>query len=476
MKVLFKNILSMFTIVVFALALVACGKETKTTTTTEAETTTTEGTTTTETNIVYPNLNGATIRILHGAPNEVDPFHESYSGQFQAEKQAIQRQVEQRYNCKVKYQMYPDGAGWGPDRVNAIIQGVLSGDPIGEIYAISSMWMGELADADAIASIKRPLKEYADENYDDTMKDFGSYKSDTYGFETGFVLNDSSGIYFNLDLVEELGLENPATKWLDGEWTWTEFEAFIDSAQVALNAKGEGYYAMGGVPSVWAQHMIPANGGYLVNPDTKKVAFDQSAGLQTFNKLTELYNKGVWEPAAEFDAGSANWKTGKVILHPGALWFLNADNRWGLLDFDLGFVPYPLGNGKTTDDYKAGMDSMQLYAVSGGYDNENGLNTENIFRVWNDLQYWQSYEEVKDNFEATLESRYDDVDSIDAHLDILDKLYVEQIFNLGISGHNNDHGWYTIANKAIREGDANTYLSAIKPVYQEKLDDLFEEN
>lgn len=470
MKFLFKNMISLLIIIVLALAVAACGS---TTSTTEGTTTTEEVTTTTED---YPNLGGETIRILHGAPNEVDPFHENYSGQFQSEKQALQLLVEQRYNVDIVYEMYPDGAGWGPDRVDAIIQGVISNKPIGEIYAISSMWTEALADAEAIAPVKDAIRDYADDNYDDTMLDFGTYLDEVYGFETGYVVNDAAGLYFNLDLIEELGLDNPATKWLDGEWTWDDFEAYVDAAQTALASKGgteDGYYAMGGIPAVWAQHMIPANDGYLINPDTKRVAFDQTSGLQTFSKLSELYNKNLWEITPEFDAGSANWKMGKILLHPGELWFLNADNRWGLLQFDLGFVPYPLGNNLTKDDYKTGKDSMQLYAVSGGYDDPDGLNQENIFRIWNDLQIWQTYDEVVENFEFTLISRYDDQDSIDAHIEVLNQIYVEQIFNLGISGHNADNGWYIVANNAIREGDANTYLSAIKPVYQQELDRLY---
>src|SRR5690606_27764032 len=54
------------------------------------------------------------IRIMHGAPYEVDPYHASYSGTQQQAKQQRQDQIEALYNVDVRYVEYPSNAPWGP--------------------------------------------------------------------------------------------------------------------------------------------------------------------------------------------------------------------------------------------------------------------------------------------------------------------------------------------------------------------------
>src|SRR5690606_15902192 len=91
----------------------------------------------------------------------------------------------------------------------------------------------------------------------------------------------------------------------------------------------------------YAENMIPLNGGSLINANTGRVAFAQNPALETYAFLNSLYTKGLFELVPAYDAGSPQWQAGKVAMHPGNLWFINAANRWGGLEFELGFVPYP---------------------------------------------------------------------------------------------------------------------------------------
>ena len=422
------------------------------------------------------DFGGEKIVILHGALYTVDPFHEQYSGQYQDEKQALQTAVEEYYNVEISYELYPDNAGWGPDRVTGIINGVISGDPLGHILALDSRWIGTLAEAGALADLSAYESEVTHEYYADNTHAFGTYKDGFYGIQAGVTLA-TSGLYYNMNLLDSIGKESPSVLWNDGEWTWDDFNVYVADVQAALDGLGEGYYAVGGAYSYWGQYMVPANGGYLVNPHTKAVALTQSKSLDTFQFLFDLNNTGAWEPSPSYDAGSPAFTLGKVLLHPGELWYLSSDARWGSLEFDLGYVPYPIGNDTSIEDYKIGIYGIGAWAISSGFEYDEAdpyaLSDKVIYQMWTDLQYWSDPADELLEFETILETRYNDLDSIAAHMSVCQRVYFEQLFNLGISGFDSTAGFYTISNRAIMNGNIRSEFEAIIPVYEDKLDEIF---
>ncbi len=421
------------------------------------------------------DFDGEIIVILHGALHTVDPFHEDYTGQYQDEKQALQTYIEEYYNVEIRYQLFPDNAGWGPDRQTAIINGVISGDPIGHIYALDSRWIGTLAEAGALANLSPYESEVTHDFYAENTHAFGMYKDGFYGIQAGVTLA-TSGLYFNMDLLESIGKESPAELWNDGEWTWADFNLYVADVQAALDGLGEGYYAVGGAYSYWGQYMVPANGGYLVNPFTKTVALTQTKALDTFQFLHDLNNTGAWEPTPSYDSGSAAFTLGKVLMHPGELWYITSDARWGNLEFNLGYVPYPIGDDTSMNDYQIGVYGIGVWAISSGFekaDNPDGINDEILYKIWTGIQYWSDPADELSEFETILETRYHDLASIEAHMSVCQKVYFEQLFNLGISGFDPTAGFYTISNRAIKDGNIRSEFEAIIPVYQQKLDDIF---
>src|SRR5690554_80247 len=53
------------------------------------------------------------IVIMHGAPNEVDPRRDDFSGREKAARIALHEEVEKELNVKIKYEAYPADAPWG---------------------------------------------------------------------------------------------------------------------------------------------------------------------------------------------------------------------------------------------------------------------------------------------------------------------------------------------------------------------------
>ena len=405
------------------------------------------------------------IVIMHGAPYEVDPFDAAFSGREQQARQTKQREVESRLNVKVVYKAFPAAAAWGPDRVNEIIKASVAGAPLADILWTTSDWTAQLANANAIVSVDKYMGAgKPGEKITDAAKELGMFNSQFYAFSANKPTVDV-GLYFNIELVNNLGLENPAQLSNDGEWTWSKFEAWADAAKAALAGEGDDYKVLGGVRAVYAENMIPLNGGSLINSRSGRVAFHQAPALETYAFLNRLNSKDMWEGSGAYDAGSPLWQAGKVLMHPGSFWFLNADNRWKGLAFDLGFVPYPSSD-TYTGDYVSPIGGVAVYTLSSGL---SEAKEALAFQVWNEIQLWKTDTELENEFYATLVQRFDDENSIDAYLSIFDKTSLDLTGALGISRFA-ANGWYGAANQAIINGDARTYMDTIRPAYEEALD------
>lgn len=407
------------------------------------------------------------ITIMHGAVYEIDPFHESYSGTDQLARQELQTQVEEQYNVEIIYKNYPASAAWGPDRVTSIIQASVVGEPLSDIYWITSDWIQELVKGNALADVSQYMTTIG-ANIDEAYSDIGEYQGGIYAFES-YKPTINGGLYYNADLVESLGVENPTDLFLAGDWNWTEFEDWATQVQTALDGQAEEMYALGGVLSYYAKYMISLNGGSLINKQTGRVAFAQAPALETYDFLTTLWNKGLFEPTAQYDAGSPLWMGGKVAMHPGDLWFLSADNRWGSIPFEIGFVPYPMAD-DYTGDYISPISGVAVMALASGMTSER---EQLVFRVWNALQLWKTDAQTDADFELTLLTKFDKQIYVDAYLEVYDKIYLDITNAIGISAYS-ENGWVSNINGAIREGTSRTVVDRIKPIYETALDEYLD--
>ncbi len=421
--------------------------------------------------LYYEEVNGTCVKIepeeiviMHGAVYEIDPFHEDYTGTDQLARQELQRQIEEQYNVTIVYKNYPASAAWGPDRVTSIIQSSVAGEPLSDIYWITSDWIQELVNGNAIADVSQYMNTIG-ANINDAYLDIGEFQGGVYGFES-YTPTMSGGLFYNADLVASLGVANPTDLYLSGQWNWSTFEDWATQVQTALDGQTEEMYALGGMLSYYAKYMITLNGGTLINKQTGRVGFAQSPALETYDFLTTLYNKGLFEPTPQYDAGSPLWMGGKIAMHPGDLWFVTADNRWGSIPFELGFVPYPVAD-DFDGEYSSPISGVAVMALASGMDSAR---EELVFRVWNALQLWKTDEQTDDDFEMSLMTKFDQQKYVDAYLSVYDSVYLDITNAIGISAYS-ENGWVRNINTAIREGTSRTVVDQIKPIYETALDD-----
>ncbi len=406
------------------------------------------------------------IRIMHGAPYEVDPFDSGYTGDKQEERQAQELYVEQMLNVDIRYIPYPPEAAWGPARVSSIINWSTADNHRAEIYWVTSDWLSQLSNAGAITTIEPYLDTFGQE-LDDSYIEMGSFQGEPYGFMPG-VLTVDTGLYYNADLVADLGVANPTQMYLDGNWNWSTFETWATSVQTALTPNGDGWYALGGNLAVWAEQMVPLNGGSLINSRTNTVAFAQQAALDSYAYLADLWTAGLFEPNGAYDQGSQDWQSGKVAVHPGQLWFINADNRWGTIPFELGWVPFPVSD-TYTGEYRSPLSGVALYSLASNM----GAEKESlVFQAWNALQQLSNPNQLTfyEEFELTLLQRFDKEIYVEAYMSVYDNVYLDLIGAIGISRFTVG-SWNTEIAAGIRDGSYRTRVNAIRDSYVNALAD-----
>lgn len=405
------------------------------------------------------------IVIMHGAVNEVDPRHKDYSGTEKAARIALHEQIEEDLNVKITYKPYPANAPWGPGRQEAIINWHLADNAQADIYWITTIWLGDIIASNAIVPIDKWINKYG-RNIDEAVLDMTTIDGATWGMSPEPFFGEK-GLFYNVELLEEYGLEDPVALWNAGQWNWTKFEEFTTLAKTKMT---EEQYVLGGVPGKYAESLVPLNGGYMVNTMLERVGINSNQANEVYDFLTALEAKKLFEPSGTYDAGSDQWAAGDVLFHPGSLWFVRADNRWGQYDFvkngKIGVVPYPLPDSKSIKDYKIPLGGEAIYTIAANPGDK--AKEELAFEVWNRIQVWETLGSYADNFEDSLIRTFDEEKFIDVYMQIYDRVYYDAYEDIGISMFGAS-SWYAAINAGVKDGSTRSKIEEIIDVYEEYL-------
>lgn len=410
------------------------------------------------------SIGAVEINIMVEDPSIFDPFNENYSGKSKVERMYLQRKVESEYNLRIRYLPYPKGK-----IETTIIEGHKQGKSLAHIYQVSNHRIPNLVNEGAIVPVQEFIQKYADVNYDHRLSQYTSHRGEVYGFDSSSALYElSHGLFYNVDLLMAVGLESPAVLWNHGEWTWDKFAEYASSAQSKLK---DGQYAIGGMPSVYAKFMAEANGIYPIHPYSNTVNFNHPNVLKSAHFLRDnIYMLGLWEKYPEYGTGSETWKGGNVLFHPGESRYLMDQDAWKDLSFNISYVPYPMGpNLDSIQNYKISSTNKSVFVLSAGYEHDdpctNPITDEVIFRVWNDLQVWKTDEEQMAIYQIQLMSIFDDSQSVEAQLSIVENRYNDPMFAIDID-HYSEGGYYFEVAKSIREGYISSLMESLNDAYQ----------
>ena len=190
---------------------------------------------------------------------------------------------------------------------------------------------------------------------------------------------DNCAVIYNRDTVQELGFDDPAEMYEDGEWTWDAFEEMLEAFVDVENSKFglDGWWFESGLSATVGVPYVGLEDGQLVNnlsdPDIERVQ----------NFLYDLYNKDC----IAIGVGDFGWSDrpeyigeGKELFHPAGLWKFygeadktdaktGANSGWkGVFGENCMFVPMP--QDPDADAYYIPANMNSYCFVSGGHNPE----------------------------------------------------------------------------------------------------------
>lgn len=233
--------------------------------------------------------------------------------------------------AKVEYIPRSGSGGGYEDKLNA----ALTTKSLPDVFTLD----GPNNAAYAESGMLRPLGEYVS-NTDELLPSLieqGTYNGELYsaGYSESGV-----GIYYNIDLLEEAGIDMNSIPTVDDPWTWNEFNEMLEilkdknDGEPVLNMGFDDHsewllYAFS--PYVWSA------GGEIVEDGQAVGVFDSPESVKAFEFLQQLVKNG-YSTVSPIDKG---FHTGKYPLYMSGSWTMQElDSEY--TDINYGIMPYPV--------------------------------------------------------------------------------------------------------------------------------------
>ncbi len=319
-----------------------------------------------------------TIRYGTHWVNGLDPH---YTDEVTGEYVMAADQREARYAAEAaileEYGVVFEYVGFG-DTLQVLLQSVMANDPVCDIAVV---WGG--AEDDILAqNVLQKLDDYAyifeDPEYSWMFLDklYGGhyYLTDIVRFSQRWPL------IYNIDLIEEAGLENPSVTFANGNWTWSTFKDLL--------TKLEAFYANDDTISAYltdhrfsvlssiytAGGAIYGNNGLSVTSDATKKGVAYIKELIDAGLLTEKGVEFGSDGDPDWTANCETFRLGGSCFTDHADWLIGWSGGTAASERDesIGIVPWPRPDDMPLDseDYRQVITLGDSVAIPKGVDAE----------------------------------------------------------------------------------------------------------
>jgi len=376
----------------------------------------------------YPNMQGYKINIM-AAPHalyEHNPFDDDYKAVDKQARQDAWNEIESNFNCDFEVVPYPDTAPWGDPRTQWLINKANINESETDIFVSASEFVKTLVDGNACWDLTDYYYTYGKNQMNTALRNATTYKGKIYAFPSIAVasLNVEMGIFYNLNMLNELNIDSPALLFNEGNWTYSDFYNYMNQVQSRL---GENQYALTGEPSKYWIGMINAGGVKITDTITLNVNLSHKYAFEAAQTLRSLYEDGVMDPATDSWELTTAYSEGDAVFQCGEYWFVKYPDRWKEDlwgdDTKFGYVPYPYPDGiskSATRTYNAGG---YVYMMAKGRDYPPHITAKDIYRAFTTVML--RTKELMENdvtFDEVFykrmqaQSRIDDPESVEALL------------------------------------------------------------
>ena len=183
---------------------------------------------------------------------------------------------------------------------------------------------------------------------------------------------------FNIQMIEDAGLEDPRDLWERGEWTWDKFNEYCTTLTQDTDGDGQiDQYGYCGYEMETLEQLMMSNGGNIASGTTEGLTSPQVG--EALQQMYDMYNTlNVCYPY-DFEGDPSNsmrnqYTQGNIAFFPIAAWIAsgNADYDYGdqvgsYLSWDTAYVRWPVGpSGDAATNAGKNLTSGEFYIVPAG--------------------------------------------------------------------------------------------------------------
>lgn len=301
------------------------------------------------------------------------------------------RAIEEKYNVELHFvNLTWDGT------IESINTSIMAGQPDCDIYEVDIQFGVPAAFNGYAAALEDVLPAEADVLSGQTILkplDIGTDKS--YLFKTVTKENQLGGypLGFNMDMINEAGLENPQDLYDRGEWTWDKFKEYC--VALTKDTDGDGVtdvYGYGGWWTNMVANLLMSNGATIAAGETETLS--SAATGEVLNYINTLYNvekcARPWNED-DWDSNNAAYKNGETCFFIAPAWTITPEE----LNFELGIVPWPVGPSGNKDTNNGMALAGNAYMIANGV--EDAALVYQVFEDW--INWYQGDTELRDDVE-----------------------------------------------------------------------------
>ena len=470
MKKRIQKLLAMGLVVVMAFSLAACGgKEStetggdddgnKTATATPAPTKEAEVTRPAEKRIItvgtwYDHYYTSEHQTIDVNPNVTD----TELAEMQLQNM---RDIEEKYNVEFKFiNLTWDGT------IESINTSIMAGTPDCDIYEVD-LQFGIPAALNGYALALEDFLPADSDIFTDqvVMKYLNVLGMDkNYLFKATAVNTDAYPLAFNMEMLEEAGLENPQDLYDRGEWTWEKFREYM--IKLTKDTNGDGatdVYGYGGWWTNMLGNLMMSNGTHIAGDTTEGLS--SPATIEVMEFIYNMYNVDkVAKPwnSDDWDINTTVYTEKQIAFWPSAHWVFSQYGGEAELGFEIGVVPWPVGPSGNQETNNGYVTAGSYYIMSKGTKDPEFV--YNVFYDW--INWFDGDTELRDDTEWA-ENMYMTERNFNYVVDMCKKEQFDIWGSLGLGDA------FSMVPIMSGEKTASQYAQEVKNIVQDALDSYF---
>ena len=341
-----------------------------------------------------PNMGGSEIVIMSSSDliGEINPFLDNYDYIDKLYKQQAWREVEDEYNCIIKVVEYPFEEAATFDSISQWMnQKAMNSDLSFDLLYGPTILKSNLY------SFSKDVTTYYEKytnQMDCCLKDTVTHNLRICGISLGLnntLSYDKLGLYYNYGLLKKLGLDDPATLFNEGKWTYSEFEKWVHEAQTKM---GDGKFALGGHPYSYYTGLTNAAGVNIIST-IGEVSIYTFRSKNAMTMMQKLVNEGCVSTTITWgnektESGNDFFDEG-VLMTTGYMKLINNSQGWSVengLDWEgnieFGYVPFPYPDDVRKENTRISINELNAYYFI-NWNHYIQKDVEDVYRVMNDM-------------------------------------------------------------------------------------------